>query len=138
VATDFWSPVRLSIEIAAVSGVWVLILGICFGKVMAKTKFKGKALIETVFLLPLVLPPSVVGFLLIVLFGRNSPVGRLIEWTFHQPVMFTWGAAVIASTIVAFPLMYQSAKTGKLAWLWVMSMIGISFLMLICVHLIKS
>lgn len=217
-ATDFWSPVRLSIEIAAVSGVWVLILGLFFGKVMANTKFKGKAFIETVFLLPLVLPPSVVGFLLIVLFGRNSPVGRLIEWTFHQPVMFTWWAAVIASTIVAFPLMYQSAKTGfeaidedienaarvdgasefklfmsisiplglkaiisgailsfaralgefgatlmfagnipgktqtiptaiyvaidsgnmELAWLWVMSMISISFLMLICVHLIKS
>lgn len=79
---------------------------------MANTKFKGKALIETAFLLPLVLPPSVVGFLLIVLFGRNSPIGQWIENLFHQPVMFTWWAAVIAATVVAFPLMYQSAKTG--------------------------
>ncbi|MBT2654746.1 molybdate ABC transporter permease subunit [Bacillus sp. ISL-18] len=111
-ATDFWSPVKLSIEVAAVSGVWVLIFGLFFAKLMAKTKFKGKAVVETVFLLPLVLPPSVVGFLLIVLFGRNSVIGQVIEGIFRQPVMFTWSAAVIASTVVAFPLMYQSAKAG--------------------------
>ena len=217
-ATDFWSPVRLSIEIAFVSSVWVLILGLFFGKVMAHSKFKGKTIVETVFLLPLVLPPSVVGFLLIVLFGRNSPIGQLLESLFKQPVMFTWWAAVIASAVVAFPLMYQSSKTGfeaidedianaarvdganefklfifvsiplalksiisggilsfaralgefgatlmfagnipgktqtiptaiyvaidsgnmELAWLWVTSIIGISFLMLICVQLMKS
>ncbi|WP_144550696.1 molybdate ABC transporter permease subunit [Bacillus sp. X1(2014)] len=216
--TEFWSPVRLSIEIAAVSGVWVLVLGLFFGKVMANTKFKGKTLVETVFLLPLVLPPSVVGFLLIVIFGRNSPIGQMLEELFKQPVMFTWWAAVIASSVVAFPLMYQSVKTGlesidedieyaarvdganeyklfifitiplaykaiisgailsfaralgefgatlmfagnipgktqtiptaiyvaidsgnmELAWLWVTSMIGISFIMLVCVHLMKS
>lgn len=111
-ATDFWSPVKLSIEVAAISGVWVLILGLFFAKLMAKTKFKGKAVVETIFLLPLVLPPSVVGFLLIVVFGRNSVVGHVIEGIFRQPVMFTWWAAVIASTVVAFPLMYQSAKAG--------------------------
>lgn len=111
-ASDFWSPVRLSVEIASVSIVIVLVLGLVLGKVMANRKFKGKAIIETIFLLPLVLPPTVVGFLLIVLFGRNSPAGQLIEWTFKQPLMFTWWAAVIASTVVAFPLMYQSSKTG--------------------------
>ncbi|WP_078412478.1 molybdate ABC transporter permease subunit [Priestia abyssalis] len=217
-AADFWSPVRLSVEIALVAGVWVLILGLFLGRIMANRKFKGKAFVETLFLLPLVLPPSVVGFLLIVIFGRNSPIGQLIEKVFEQPVMFTWWAAVIAAAVVAFPLMYQSAKSGfeavdkdiegaarvdganelkvftmisvplalkaiisgailsfaralgefgatlmfagnipgktqtiptaiyiaidsgnmELAWLWVMSMIGISFLMLICVHLIKS
>lgn len=111
-ATDFWSPVRLSIEIATVSSVIVVILGIVLGKVMARKRFKGKTVVETVFLLPLVLPPTVVGFLLIVGFGRNSLVGQWIEWMFHQPVMFTWWAAIIAATVVAFPLMYQSAKTG--------------------------
>lgn len=79
---------------------------------MAKAKFKGKAIIETIFLLPLVLPPTVVGFLLLVIFGKQSPIGQLIEWVFHQPIIFTWWAAVLAATIVAFPLMYQSAKTG--------------------------
>lgn len=110
--TDFWSPLILSIEIAAVSGVIVLALGIIFGRLMANARFKGKVLVETFFLLPLVLPPTVVGFLLIILFGKQSPLGQLIEWIFKQPVMFTWWAAVIASATVAFPLMYQSAKTG--------------------------
>ena len=109
---DFWSSIRLSIEIASVSGMIVLVLGLFFGKVMARKSFKGKVVIETIFLLPLVLPPTVVGFLLIVLFGRHSPIGQLIEWVFKQPIMFTWWAAVIASTILAFPLMYQSSKTG--------------------------
>lgn len=108
----FWSPIQLSIEIAFVSSVIVLVLGLVLGKAMAHKKFKGKAIAETVFLLPLVLPPTVVGFLLIVFFGRNSPAGQLIEWLFKQPIMFTWWAAVIASSVVAFPLMYQSAKTG--------------------------
>lgn len=111
-AQDFWSPVTLSIEIASVSSILVFVLGLVLGKFMAHTKFKGKAIVETFFLLPLVLPPSVVGFLLIVIFGRNSLVGQAIESIFKQPIMFTWWAAVIAAIVVAFPLMYQSAKTG--------------------------
>ncbi|SDN80759.1 molybdate ABC transporter permease subunit [Bacillus sp. OK048] len=111
-ATDFWSPIRLSVEIASISGIMVVALGLVLGKMMANKKFKGIAVVETIFLLPLVLPPSVVGFLLIVIFGRNSPIGQLIEELFRQPIMFTWWAAVIASSVVAFPLMYQSAKTG--------------------------
>ncbi|OEC01967.1 molybdenum ABC transporter permease [Lysinibacillus sphaericus] len=110
--TDFWSPLRLSIEIAFVAGITAIIVGILMGKWMATRHFKGKLLLETILLLPLVLPPTVVGFLLIVIFGKNSVLGNLIVWLFDQPIMFTWWAAVIASTIVAFPLMYQSAKTG--------------------------
>lgn len=111
-STDFWSPLRLSIEIAFVAGIIAIIAGIFMGKWMATHNFKGKLVLETVLLLPLVLPPTVVGFLLIVMFGKNSMLGHFIIWLFDQPIMFTWWAAVIASTIVAFPLMYQSAKTG--------------------------
>ncbi|MBQ6447453.1 MAG: molybdate ABC transporter permease subunit [Bacillus sp. (in: Bacteria)] len=111
-ASNFWSPVKLSIEIASISTILVIVLGLFFGKVMANRKFKGKVLVDTIFLLPLVLPPTVVGFLLLMIFGRNSPVGHLMEWIFNQPVLFTWWAALIASTVVAFPLMYQSARTG--------------------------
>ncbi|MFJ7745520.1 molybdate ABC transporter permease subunit [Peribacillus sp. NPDC097295] len=109
---EFWSPVRLSIQIAGISGILVFILGILLARFMAKKRFKGRVVLETVFLLPLVLPPSVVGFLLIVCFGKNGTLGQIIEKVFNQPIMFTWWAAVIASTVVAFPLMYQSAKTG--------------------------
>lgn len=109
---DFWSPVRLSIQIAGITGILVFILGIMLARFMAKKRFKGRVILETVFLLPLVLPPSVVGFLLIVFFGKNGTLGQIIEKVFNQPIMFTWWAAVVASTVVAFPLMYQSAKTG--------------------------
>ncbi|MED3888643.1 molybdate ABC transporter permease subunit [Peribacillus frigoritolerans] len=109
---DFWSPVWLSIQVAGLAGILVFILGIFLARMMAKKQFRGRVLLETVFLLPLVLPPSVVGFLLIVIFGKNGLPGQFIERVFDQPLMFTWWAAVIASTVVAFPLMYQSAKTG--------------------------
>ncbi|MFJ7953740.1 molybdate ABC transporter permease subunit [Lysinibacillus sp. NPDC096418] len=111
-SSDFWSPLKLSIEIAIVAGIIVIVAGTLFGKWMAKRDFKGKLILETALLLPMVLPPTVIGFLLIIIFGKNSIFGELIIWLFDQPVMFTWWAAVIAATVVAFPLMYQSAKTG--------------------------
>ncbi|WP_375088146.1 molybdate ABC transporter permease subunit [Peribacillus sp. RS7] len=109
---DFWSPVRLSIQVAGLAGILVFIFGIILARMMAKKQFRGRVLLETAFLLPLVLPPSVVGFLLIVIFGNNGMPGQFVERVFDQSLMFTWWAAVIASTVVAFPLMYQSAKTG--------------------------
>ncbi|WP_099354243.1 molybdate ABC transporter permease subunit [Fredinandcohnia onubensis] len=108
----FWSPIKLSITIAITAGCIVLLFGLIIGKWMAHKQFKGKLFLETLLMLPLVLPPSVVGFLLIVIFGRNSFVGTFLEKLTGQPIMFTWWAAVIASTVVAFPLMYQSVKTG--------------------------
>lgn len=112
---QFWSPVKLSLEVASLSLALVLLMGVLLAKVMYRKKFKGKVVMETILLLPLVLPPTVVGFLLIIIFGVNSPIGRAIEGIFQQPIMFTWWAAVIASTVVAFPLMYQSCKTGFLS-----------------------
>ncbi|MBQ0138059.1 MAG: molybdate ABC transporter permease subunit [Kurthia sp.] len=110
--SEFWTPLKLSLEIASVAGVTVMIVGILLGRWTAKRQFRGKLLFETILLLPLVLPPTVVGFLLIILFGKNSFAGDFIIWLFDAPIMFTWWAAVLASIVVAFPLMYQSAKTG--------------------------
>lgn len=59
---DFWSPVRLSIQVAGLAGILVFIIGIILARMMAKKQFRGRVLLETAFLLPLVLPPSVVGF----------------------------------------------------------------------------
>lgn len=112
---QFWSPVQLSLTVASVSLFFVIISGVLVSRVMYQSSFRGKTIMETALLLPIVLPPTVVGFLLIMIFGVNSPVGNFIEQVFKQPVMFTWWAAVIASTIVAFPLMYQSCKTGFLS-----------------------
>lgn len=110
--TDFWTPIKLSIEIAATAGILAIIFGVLIGKWMAKRTFRGKVLVETIMLLPLVLPPTVIGFLLIMIFGKNSLIGDWMTWLIGQPLMFTFWAAVIASTVVAFPLMYQTARTG--------------------------
>ncbi|WP_353854578.1 molybdate ABC transporter permease subunit [Bacillus sp. Bos-x628] len=109
---EFFSPIWLSIQIAVVSGILATLFGTVIGLWMARTSFKGKMIVETLLMMPLVLPPTVVGFLLLIIFGKHSVIGSAIEWLFHQPVIFTWWAAVIASTVVACPLMYQSAKAG--------------------------
>ncbi|MDP1442090.1 molybdate ABC transporter permease subunit [Priestia megaterium] len=109
---DFLEPVLLSLEVSLTSGIIVIILGMLIGWFMVNKTFKGKVIIETIILLPLVLSPTVIGFLLIVIFGKNSWLGEMIEWFFHRSLLFTWWAAVIASAVVAFPLMYQAAKAG--------------------------
>ena len=109
---EFLSPIWLSLKIATIAGVIVILTGTFVGRLMARTTFKGKAILETLLMLPMVLPPTVIGFFLIVIFGKNSLAGQAIEWIFNQPIIFTWYAAVIASAVVAFPLMYQSAKSG--------------------------
>lgn len=109
---EFWSPIILSLKVASVSVTFVFFLGIIIGRLFARKQFKGKTLIETILLLPIVLPPTVIGFLLIFIFGTNSVVGSLIGQLFAHPIIFTPMAAIIASTIVAFPLMYQTVKIG--------------------------
>ncbi|CAG9613859.1 Molybdenum transport system permease protein ModB [Bacillus rhizoplanae] len=108
----FWSPIILSLKVAALATIIVMVFGTIIGRVLARSSKRYKILLETVFLLPMVLPPTVIGFFLIIIFGKNSPIGQWIEALFQQSIMFTSWAAVIASTVVAFPLMYQSAKTG--------------------------
>ncbi len=110
--TEFWEPVQLSISIAIAAWVIVSIMGTLLGSFFVKKSFKGKTLTETVLMLPLILPPSVIGFLLIMIFGNQSLVGQFIQKLFGQSIMFTWYAAVIAAVIVSFPLMFQTAKAG--------------------------
>ncbi|MEC1553995.1 molybdate ABC transporter permease subunit [Bacillus haynesii] len=112
---EFFSPIEISIQVSAAAGIIAVLFGTAAARLLANRNFKGKSVIETVMMLPLVLPPTVVGFFLIVIFGRQGVIGRLIENVFQAPVIFTWWAAVIAAAVVAFPLMYQSAKSGFLA-----------------------
>ncbi|ULL15921.1 molybdate ABC transporter permease subunit [Paenibacillus sp. H1-7] len=109
---QFWTPIRLSVQVALLSSVVVVLLGIAAAWWMSRRSFKGKTLLETAFMLPLVLPPTVIGFLLLVILGRKSWFGQFIEWLFAAPVIFSWWAAVIASIVVAFPLVYQTMKVG--------------------------
>ena len=107
-----WQPVFLSIKVALASLAIVLVLGVACAYGMRQWQFSGKAALEAIFSLPLVLPPVVTGFILLVLIGRQGPVGRLLENWFQIQLIFTPFAAVLAGTVVAFPLMYQSVKAA--------------------------
>ena len=109
---EFWAPIKLSISITLTASMIVFTIGTMLGWFFATRSFRGKAVMETFLMLPLVLPPSVIGFVLIVMFGNQSLIGQVIKWIFGQSIIFTWWAAVLAAIVVAFPLMFQSAKTG--------------------------
>ncbi|WP_027414667.1 molybdate ABC transporter permease subunit [Aneurinibacillus terranovensis] len=107
-----WTPLFLSLKVAGISTSIVFITGVLLAFLLARRNFTGKSLLDSFFLLPLVLPPTVVGFALLILFGRNGWIGHwLISW-FGIQVVFTWLGAVIASVVVAFPLMYQAASAA--------------------------
>ncbi|MFC7439784.1 molybdate ABC transporter permease subunit [Laceyella putida] len=110
--TQFLSPILLSLQVSSVASLFVFVLALFAAWMMKRCRFAGKGLLETLFILPLVLPPTVVGFGLLLLLGRRSWLGRFMEWLFSQPLVFTWWAAVIAAVVVAFPLVYQTIKTG--------------------------
>ncbi|GAB7388351.1 molybdate ABC transporter permease subunit [Bacillaceae bacterium] len=111
-SADFWSPIRISLQVTVAASVLTFAAASVAAWGMARRRFRGKLMAETLFMLPLVLPPTVVGFGLLVLLGTRSWMGKLIEWVFQQPVVFTWWAAVIAASVVSFPLVYQTLKTG--------------------------
>lgn len=107
-----YSPLFLSLKVAVISTSIVFIAGVFFAHRFSRKKFWGKSIIESVFMLPLVLPPTVVGFALLILFGKNGWIGKwLLEW-FDFQIIFTWIGAVIAAIVVSFPLMYQSAAAA--------------------------
>ncbi|MEG5066519.1 molybdate ABC transporter permease subunit [Microcoleus sp. B3-A4] len=102
------SPLWISLKSSAIATFITFFLGIAAARWMLSTRIRGKALIEGIFISPLVLPPTVVGFLLLLLFGRNGPIGQFLL-QFDLTIIFTWQAAAITATVVSFPLMYKTA-----------------------------
>ena len=107
-----WQPVALSLRVACDSLVIVAICGVGAAQGMRRYNFAGKAVLEAMFTLPLVLPPVVTGFILLLLIGKHGPLGQLLLRAFDFQVIFTPYAAILAGAIVAFPLMYQSVKVA--------------------------
>lgn len=109
---SFIDPLTISIKVAISATLISLILALLLNYLLFKRSFPGKSIVETVIMLPIVLPPTVVGFLLLILFGKRSGIGEWIEMFFQTPLIFTIYAAITASTIVALPLVYQAIKIG--------------------------
>lgn len=100
----------LSAKVAFFCTLLILIPGVLLGWVLARKRFFGKALLDSVVHLPLVLPPVVPGFLLLLLFGSQGFLGKWLQETFGISIAFTWMGAVVASAIMALPLMVRSAR----------------------------
>lgn len=105
-----FAPVVLSLKVAALATIISFFLGTFLAYLLTKKNIPGKSIWETLLILPLILPPSIVGYLLLKVFGRRGLIGAFLLDTFGVQVVFTWIACVIAATVVALPLMYQNAK----------------------------
>lgn len=103
-----YSPLWLSLKVAFIATIFTFILGILAAWLTVKLK-RGKGIVDGLFTLPLVLPPTIIGFFLLIIFGKNSFAGQFLS-DIGAPVVFTWVGAVIASAVVAFPLMYRTAR----------------------------
>lgn len=106
-----WHPVLLSLQVTLLATVLIVVLGLPLAVLLARARFPGQSLVETAVNLPLVLPPSVVGYFLLLALGAGGP----LEAWFGVRVVFTWIAAAIASAVVGLPLMVQSARAAVAA-----------------------
>lgn len=109
--TELLSPIVISLKTSLTATAITFVLGIAVARWMAGMKSRMRNLLDGIFILPLVLPPTVVGLGLLLLFGRNGPLGKLLAHV-GITVVFSWPATVIAAATVAFPLMYQTARAA--------------------------
>ena len=107
-----WFPLWLSLRVAFVSTAIAFVLGLWLAYILANREFRGKEVLDAAVTLPLVLPPTVLGYYLLVLLAGNSPLGKLWENIFGSPLVFTWKAAVVAALLHALPLLVKSARAA--------------------------
>ena len=110
--TSVLFSLRLSLQVALVATVFVMVVGTSIAYILALKNFRGKEILDMLFTLPLVLPPTVIGYYLIVLFGRNGLLGQYLYTLTGFSIMFTWYAAVLASFVVALPLMIKTTRAA--------------------------
>lgn len=106
------SPLWLSVRVATLATLGVVALGTPLALWLARARFRGKALVSGLLAMPLVLPPTVLGFVLLNLLGRRAPLGMWLESSFGVSVVFHWSGAVIASGVAAFPLFLLPARAA--------------------------
>ena len=107
-----WEVVALSLRVAVVGTLIGLPVALVVGWLLAKSSIRGKVLLDTLFTFPLVLPPVVTGYFLLILLGRNGPIGQLLHNLFGVDVVFTWVAAALAAGLVSLPLMVRAIEVA--------------------------
>lgn len=107
-----WSPLWLSLRIAALSTALALVVGLAAAHLLAQRQFRGKEILDSLVTLPLVLPPTVLGYYLLIVLGRESALGRFYEALTGAPLVFTWQAAVVAAFVHSAPLLVKSSRAA--------------------------
>ncbi|WP_026182707.1 molybdate ABC transporter permease subunit [Leeia oryzae] len=107
-----WIALGLSLKVAGWATTINLVLGVAAGYLLARGRFWGKELLDTILTLPLVMPPTVLGYYLLVLIGRKGWLGGWLEHSLGIRLVFSWQGAVIAASLVAFPLVFKSARAA--------------------------
>ena len=107
-----WIALALSLKVAGWATAITLVLGVGVGYLLARGRFPGRELLDTLLTLPMVMPPTVLGYYLLVLLGRRSTFGAWLHDSFGINLIFTWQGAVIAASVVAFPLVFKPARAA--------------------------
>jgi molybdate transport system permease protein len=105
-----WDAIRLSIRVASVAAIASLPFGVAVAYLLARGRFPGRTLVDALVHLPLVMPPVVTGYLLLLTFGRRGPAGIFLERTFGVVLAFRWTGAALAAAIMGFPLMVRAIR----------------------------
>lgn len=109
---DIWFPLILTLKISALSSIIVTFLGTIISYILARKNFRFKETIDALITLPMILPPTVTGYLLVLILGKNGYLGKyFFEFTGHS-ILFTWQAAVIAAFVVSLPLMVKTTTAA--------------------------
>lgn len=108
------SPILISLKVALVATAMTLVAGTALGFIFVRKNFPGKDILEVIITLPMVMPPSVTGYILLLIIGKKGFIGRILQDVFGINLIFTWQAACIAAAVVSLPLMYQSCKSAFL------------------------
>ncbi len=109
---SIWITLALTLKVALWATAINLVLGVTVGWWLARRQFFGREFVDAVLTLPLVLPPTVLGYYLLVVIGKRGWLGSWLQQSFGINLIFTWQGAVIAATLVAFPLILRSARTA--------------------------
>jgi molybdate transport system permease protein len=111
-SADVLVPLALTLKVAGCATLLVFVAGVGVAWLLARHAFRGREVLDAAMTLPMVMPPTVLGYYLIVLLGRHGWLGSGIYETFGWTLMFTWQGAVIAAAVVAFPLVYKAARAA--------------------------
>ena len=107
-----WSPLTISLKTGVVATIISFFIGLFTARKVIRLSYRAKAVVDGILTLPMVLPPTVAGFILLLIFSRRRPIGMFLDQELNIQVVQTWLGCIIAATVIAFPLMYRNARAA--------------------------